>query len=212
MKSDDTEMLLSQIRSGDAQAIEPLLDLHRNRLKKMIGARLNPQLRNRVDESDILQDTLLEASQRIDEYFAKPPMPFFLWLRWLAGQNLKQCHRHHLDVQKRDARRVFSVFANQDNSLSEIFADQLVHSTPSGAAIRKELIDIVDEVMHQLKPKDREILCMRHIEQLTNQEVAQELEIDPSNASTRYLRALAKLQDRLAAIPGFFADEMGTLP
>ena len=207
MNDAPTQALLDRYQAGDPGAIDELLCVHRDRLKRMVQVRLNPQVRGRVDESDILQEALLEASEKINDYFLRPPMPFFLWLRWITEQRLHSCHRFHLDAQKRSAKRDKPLIKNDRSSLSVLIADQIAHSTPSQIAMKAELIEVVMQLLGELKPTDREVLSMRHFEQLTNGEVAIALDLDPSSASSRYVRALEKLQSHLARkLPGIFAD------
>ena len=202
MNDDATQVLLDRYRNGDQAVVSDLFQLHRERLRRMVQVRLSPRVRSRVDESDILQDTLLRAANYIQDYIAKPPMPFFIWLRWLTSQQIKQCHRFHLATKKRATQKQ-EVHSDSQMSFSEILAIQFTQSTPSKIASQKEMIAIATRVLEQLKPTDREILCMRHFEQMTNQEVADSLEIDTSNASTRYVRALSKLRRALDKFPAF---------
>lgn len=202
MNDPATQVLLDRYRAGDQSAVGDLLQLHRERLRRMVQVRLSPYVRSCVDESDILQDALIQADKNIEAYIDKPPMPFFIWLRWLTSQQIQQCHRYHLDAHKRNAQKN-RAFSNLQSSFSEILALQFAQSTPSKIVARNELIAIATSVLEQLKPTDREILCMRHFEHMTNQEVAMALEIDPSNASTRYVRALSRLRKALDRFPGF---------
>ncbi|MEZ6093393.1 MAG: sigma-70 family RNA polymerase sigma factor [Pirellulaceae bacterium] len=202
MNDDTTQVLLDRYRNGDASVVGELFQLHRERLRRMVSVRLSPHVRSRVDESDILQETLLQANNHIQDYIEKPPMPFFIWLRWLTSQQINQCHRFHLDAQKRDARKREDI-GNANSPLSAILATQFALSTPSKIASKKEMVAIAIRVLDQLKPTDREILSMRHFENMTNQEIAIALKIEPSNASTRYVRALSKLRRALDKFPGF---------
>lgn len=197
-------MLLQSAKDGCDEALQQLLALHRTRLKRMVGMRMHPLLRSRVDESDIVQEALWDASQRIDDYFEKSSMPFFLWLRFIAAQKLLQCQRHHLDVQKRSLKH-HDAGINFDDSVSINLVNHIVsrECSPSSKAVMNEVAAQVRQVLDSMPASDREILCMRHYEQLTNAEVAESLEITPSNASTRYFRALAKLQVGLKSISGW---------
>jgi len=203
--SQSTELLLNRVRGGDESAMQELLTLHRDRLRRMIRMRLHPLVRKRVDESDILQEALLAASQRMNDFFSKSSQPFFLWLRAVTSQIISQSHRFHLDAQKRSAK-LDHEFCPDDDSLSHSMAHVIVSRDPcpADAAQRQEMQDQVQVVIASLPPQDREVLCMRHFEGLANAEVAQVLEISTSNASTRYLRALSRLKDGLKQFPGFF--------
>jgi RNA polymerase sigma-70 factor, ECF subfamily len=197
---DESDDLLKRAANGDRRALNRLFDLYRSRLKKMVRLRLNRRLQGRVDDSDILQDAYLEASRRLPDYLQDPRTPFFLWLRRITGDKLLEVHRTHLGTQIRDVNREISLHRGAlpgANSLS--LAEQLLGrlTSPSQAAIKAEMRIKLQEALNRLEPLDREVLALRHFEQLTNMEAAQELDLDPSAASKRYVRALARLQKTL---------------
>jgi RNA polymerase sigma-70 factor, ECF subfamily len=197
---DEIENLLNRAAQGDRQALDRLFDLYRSRLKKMVRLRLNRRLQGRVDDSDILQDAYLEAARRLPDYLQDPRAPFFLWLRRIAGDKLLEVHRTHLATEMRDVNREISLHRGAlpaANSVS--LAAQLLGrlTSPSQAAIKAEMRIKLQEALNRLEPLDREVLALRHFEQLTNMEAAQELDLDPSAASKRYVRALARLQKTL---------------
>jgi RNA polymerase sigma-70 factor (ECF subfamily) len=201
--------LLGRAASGDQHALADLLTPYRSRLKRMVKIRLNPLLQGRVDASDIIQEALLEASQRLREYLEGPGMPFFLWLRHLAGQKLIDVHRRHLGTHKRDASLEVSLHRGawpmaSCTSLAEQLLGRL--TSPSQAAIKAELRLRVQEALNSLDPLDREVLALRHFEQLSTAETAAALGIGKSAASSRYVRALKRLKDLLAGIPGLLGD------
>ena len=200
-----TEFLLKQVRNGDENAMDKLLSQHRGRLRKMIRVRLHPGIRKRVDESDVLQEALLNASMRMNDYFSKSSQPFFLWLRAITSQVIQQFHRFHIDAQKRSVK-LDHVHALNGDSLSHSMAHVIVSGDrcPADAVELQELQDRVRSMLDSLSVNDREVLCMRHFEGMSNVEVAESLEISTSNASTRYVRALTKLKDSLKEAPGFF--------
>ena len=197
--------LLRRAADGDQTALADLLTPYRGRLKRMVKIRLNQRLQGRVDASDIIQDALLEASQRLREYLDGPGMPFFLWLRHLAGQKLIDVHRRHLGTLKRDAGLEISLHHGSWPVAScASLAEQLLGrlTSPSQAAIKAELRLRVQEALNSLDPLDREVLALRHFEQLTGAETAQVLGIKPAAAGKRYLRALERLREILAGLPG----------
>jgi RNA polymerase sigma-70 factor (ECF subfamily) len=186
-----------------------LLEQHRERLRRMVALRLDPRLQGRIDASDVIQDTYLEASARRAEYLRNPTMPFFLWLRFLAGQKLVTLHRHHLCTQRRDAGREISIDRGHlPEASSAVLAAQLVgHDTqPSAAAIRDELKTRLQEALDDLDPLDREVLALRHFEQLSLAETAQVLGLTESGASRRHLRAVKRLKTLLSQMPGSMGD------
>lgn len=205
MNDERTQQLLDQISGGDRKAFDDLLALHRARLRRMVNSRLHPKVRSRVDASDILQDAFVDASKRMEDYFESPSISFYLWLRFLTQQRIKMCHRRHLDVQKRSAKKDSLLFSNDSQALSEALAFELIgaDSTPSEVAAKNEMNKQVEKLLDQMRPLDREILCLRHIEQMSNAEVAIALDLDPSTASSRYLRALSRLRSELGKLDGF---------
>ncbi|MEM7313134.1 MAG: sigma-70 family RNA polymerase sigma factor [Planctomycetota bacterium] len=188
------------------ESIESLFDEHRPRLKRMVALRLDPRVRARVDDSDVLQDAYLEAARRLDDYLKDPPMPFFLWLRWITGERIKMCHRKHLGAERRDATRDRILGSMGLQASTQSLAMQLAgqSESPSRAAMEAELYRCVEKVMDGLPELDREVLVLRHFEQLTNQEAARVLGMNPSASSSRYVRALDKLRKALGEVPGFF--------
>ncbi|HEV3436764.1 MAG TPA: sigma-70 family RNA polymerase sigma factor [Gemmata sp.] len=186
-----------------------MLEEHRPRLRRMVALRLDPRLHGRIDPSDVIQDTYLEASARLAEYLQKPTLPFFLWLRFLAGQKLVTLHRHHLGRQMRDAGREVSLYRGRlPEASSAALAAQLLgrETRPSEAAVRAELKIRLQEALNTLAPLDREILALRHFEQLSLSETARVLELTESGACRRHLRALKRLKEMLSGLPGWLGD------
>jgi RNA polymerase sigma-70 factor (ECF subfamily) len=200
---DSTRRLLDDARTGETTAVDRLLGEFREPLRKVIGLRLDPVLARRVDASDIVQDVLLEANQRLTEYLKNPTMPFHLWLRHLAQDRIIDTHRRHRQAQRRsiDKEQPLQRPAWADQSSVQLVA-QLIDTdrTPASAAIQQELQRRLTDALAELAEDDREVILMRHHEQLSNQEVAAALGLTEAAASMRYLRALRKL--RAVLLPG----------
>ena len=199
----NTSVLLRRSRDGDQQAWGQLLLRHSDRLRRMIEIRMDSRLQARLDPSDVLQEACLEASQRLGDYPGDGSMPFYVWLRYLAAQKLVTLHRHHFGVQKRDASQEISLSHGISPPASSVsLAAHLLASgsTPSGATMRAERQRQLEEAIGELDPVDREIIALRHFEQLRSAETAQILGIPASTASTRYLRALRRLRQLLGDI------------
>jgi RNA polymerase sigma-70 factor, ECF subfamily len=197
----------SPVGSGEKLELTDLFERHRSRLRLMVHLRLDRRVQARVDSSDVLQEAFLEAAERYERYRANPTMPPFLWLRFLVGQRLVQMHRQHLGVKARSAGREVSLFHGAlPQANSESLAAQLLGklSSPSQAAMRSELQVRLQEALNSMDEFDREVLVLRHFEQLTNVETAQVLGIQQRAASKRYVTALRRLKDILGTIPGFF--------
>jgi RNA polymerase sigma-70 factor (ECF subfamily) len=205
----DPPSLVEQAVRGDGQAWERLMSDHRQRLRRMVALRMDPRLQGRIDPSDVIQESYIDAARRLPDYVENPTMPFFVWLRWLVGQRLMEQHRRHLGAQVRDASREISLYhgAFPEASAADLATNVLGEfSTPSQAAIRVEQIKRLQEALESLEPIDREILVLRHFEQLSNGEAAEVLSLDKSTASKRYARALIRLKDVLTAMPGGSED------
>jgi RNA polymerase sigma-70 factor (ECF subfamily) len=199
--------LLDRAQRGDKQALGELMALHRDRLRRMVQLRMDRRLRGRLDASDVIQEAFLEAATRFDEYARGRPMPFFLWLRFITGQRLLGAHRRHLGVRARDARREVALYRGSlPEATSESLAAQLLGrlTSPSHAAVRAELQIRLQETLNSMEETDREILALRHFEQLSCAESAEELGIEEPAASSRYYRALKRLRALLNEFPGFF--------
>jgi RNA polymerase sigma-70 factor, ECF subfamily len=208
MTAPTTDELLTQAKVGDQRAVAALFDRHRDRLRTMVRLRLDRRLCGRIDPSDVLQDAYLDVARRFPEYAAAPTVPLYIWLRSLTGQRLVDLHRHHLGAEMRDAGREVSLYRGALPAASSIsLAQQLLAglTSPTQAAIREELQLRLQEALNSMDPVDREVVVLRHFEELTNVEVAEILGIEAPAASKRYIRALRRLKAILAAVPGFFA-------
>jgi RNA polymerase sigma-70 factor (ECF subfamily) len=205
----EAAMLMSRAAAGDPSAWGALLAQHQPRLAGMVSFRLDPRLRQRVDESDVMQEAYITATERRADFFAQSTQSLFLWLRWIVGNTLLDLHRHHLGVQMRDARREAShgrhrpAGTDEDGTRSALVAQLTCGCTgPATAAGRDELRARLSEALNRMDPTDREVVALRHYEQLTSAETAQVLGIQERAAAKRYLRALERLREILSAMPG----------
>jgi RNA polymerase sigma-70 factor (ECF subfamily) len=207
MATNDAEEhnLLDRAAQGDAQALADLFTRYRPRLNRMVKLRLDPRVQGRVDASDIVQEAYLETCRKLGDYLREPRLPFFLWLRLLAGQKLALAHRQHLGVQARAAGREVSLYRGAlPEASSAALAAQLLGklTTPSQAAVKAELKIRIQEALNSMDAIDREVLSLRHFEQLSNAETALVLGIKETAACNRYVRALERLRGILASLPG----------
>lgn len=188
--------LEQRLKAGDVSLYGELFTFHRPRIWQTIHFRLSDKIRGRVEPDDVVQEVYLAAEKRLKHFIDGDFLSFFLWLRLVAGQTLSNIHRSHLGTEARSVFRESqpqqSPWGNTSVCLSQRF---IAHFTsPSQAAIRTEIIGQVREALQEMKPIDREVLALRHFEELTNREVAAELEIQPKAASIRYMRALERLR------------------
>ncbi|WP_165228274.1 sigma-70 family RNA polymerase sigma factor [Aquisphaera insulae] len=197
--------LVARAAAGDREAIVELLDHYRPRLRRMVAMRLDPRLRGRVDASDVIQEGYLDAMRRLDEFIRDPAVPFYIWLRFLVGQRVQEQHRRHLGAPGRDVGREVSIYrgAMPGASTGALAARLLGKLTnPFEAALRTERKVRLQEALNRMDPLDREILVIRHYEQMTNSDAAAALGLEQSAASKRYTRALTRLKEILAEIRG----------
>jgi RNA polymerase sigma-70 factor (ECF subfamily) len=203
--SAETVRLLERARAGEREALNEIFTRHRERLRRMVDMRLDRRLQARVDASDVIQDGYADAMARLDEYLREPRIPLFLWLRLIVGERLLKVHRYHIGAQMRNAGREVSLYRGAlPAASSAALAAQLLgkHTSPTQAAVRAERLLRLQEALNTLDPLDREILSLRHFEELTSAETAQVLEIKEEAAAKRYLRALKRLKDILGRLPG----------
>ena len=193
LKPDSTETcgLLEQVRQGDRQALDRLLTRHRPGLVAFVEARLDPRLRARLDPSDVVQESLLEVVQRMSDFLDRRPMPFHLWVRKTVYERLLNARRDHRAAKRSVNREV----ALPDPS-SLLLAKPLLPGgpSPSQQLAARELADRVSRAVAGLAEADREVLLMRHAEELSYEEIACLLDLEASAARKRYGRALLRLR------------------
>ncbi|MCO6458095.1 MAG: sigma-70 family RNA polymerase sigma factor [Pirellulaceae bacterium] len=204
-QSDKTEQLLLNVREGDGEAVNQLLDRHRESLRRMVRMRLDQKVQRRVDVSDIVQEVLVEANRRLQEYLRNPTLAFHLWLRQIAKDRIIDAHRRHRGSAKRsvDREQQFAAPGGVDRSTLDLIVQLCDRElTPAAAATQQELARRVEQAIGQLEETDCEVIVMRHYEQLSNQEVAQALNLTEPAASMRYLRAVRRLRALLLGPAG----------
>ncbi len=201
---DETIELLQGAQKGDRQAVDQLMDRHRDSIHRMIRVRLNPGVAGRVDASDIVQETFLTASRRLSEYLQNPRMPFHTWLRNLARDRLADAYRHEL-ADKRDVAREQRV-VEEASSLDPIAQLRDGELTPAAMLLRKEFAERFQQALLQLSDDAREIVLMRHAEQLSNSQAAELLGLTEPAAGMRYVRALRQLKTILGGEPASWLE------
>ncbi|WZP00282.1 sigma-70 family RNA polymerase sigma factor [Isosphaeraceae bacterium EP7] len=184
--------------SGDEASLAVLFDRHRARLRQMIRLRLDRRLQGRVDPSDVLQDAYIDLSHKLPEYTSRPALPFFLWLRLVVGERLLRVHRQHLGAAMRDAGREISIDqggAFPQASSASLAAQLLGRITSASRAVaRVEKQHLLQEALNGMEPIDREVIALRHFEELSNDETAEVLGLSKAAASKRYVRAMLRLK------------------
>lgn len=190
--------------AGSQKSWGILVSQQRDRLRRMVAFRMDERLQGRIDPSDVIQEALIEAWQRLPEYVNEPKVPLFVWLRTLTLQRMGMLRRTHLERSKRTVNREVDL---QQDDCSSAMAIALVDSaiSPSSVVQRQEMLGHIQERLTGMDPIDREVLALRHFEQLGNAEVASVLGISEPAASLRYSRALRRLRDIISEIKGLSA-------
>ena len=200
----DLDNLTNRLRAGGPAAAGELFAAFRDRLKKRVRLRLDRRLQGRLDASDVLQEAFIDVQKKAADFAAKE-IPAYLWLRLITAERLTILHRHHLGTQMRDAGQEVSLNrggppAATTHSLANLLLGRL--TSPTQAAMRAERQLRLQEALNGMDPLDREILALRHFEELSNGESAAVLGLTKQAASNRYIRALKRLKEILSALPG----------
>lgn len=197
---------ITRVRQGDANALAAAFDEYRPRLLKTVTFRLNPRLLGRIDPEDVLQEAYLNAAQRCAHVEGETEQSLFIWLRLVVAQTLVDVHRRHLGAEMRDAGREVALrtqFSSDETTVSLAHNLMAGITSPSLALRRIELSERLRAAIDGMDPTDREVLLLRHFEELTNQEISAVLGIDRKAASIRYFRALRRLKTILEEAGGF---------
>jgi RNA polymerase sigma-70 factor (ECF subfamily) len=201
--SSDSDELLNLAASGDGQATHQLFARHRARLKRMVAARLNPRLASRIDPSDIIQESLADAAQKLPDYLARRPIPFYPWLRQFAWERLVRAYRKHVLAQRRSIRREQNLDLLLSDESAAVLAERFlaVDTNPAERLAQSERKRIVHEFLAKLPAEDCELVVLRFIEQLSPAEVAAILQISEAAAKMRQLRIIRRLRAEMGDEP-----------
>src|SRR4051812_32597892 len=207
--------LVRHAADGDEAALADLFAFYRGRLRQVIRLRLDRRLQGRIDPSDVLQEAYIDLARKLPDYASKPAMPFFLWLRLVVGERLLRVHRQHLGASMRDAGREISLYQGAlPQASSASLAAQLLGriTSASRAAVRAERQLLLQEALNRMDPIDREVIALRHFEELSNDEVAAVIGLTKAAASKRYVRAMLRLKAVLSSTPGLADPSQGGGP
>lgn len=191
-----SSILVQQMRAGSQEALAEVFSLYRERLRRIIRFRLDYRIAGRISDSDVLQESFIAAAKRLDHFAGQGEMPAFLWLRLITGQQLVDLHRQHVQAEMRDVRKEVSLQHNAPSPHTSLaIAAQLAGpmTAVSEVLARAERIEKLEQTLNRMDAIDREVIALRHFEELSNVETANVLGIDTSAASKRYLRAMKRL-------------------
>jgi RNA polymerase sigma-70 factor (ECF subfamily) len=205
-QSCEIQALVTAAAGGDRDAMSHLFEIYQARLRQMIALRIDPRVKSRIDPSDVLQEAYLDVSRKLEDYTKKANMSFYVWLRLVTGERLLKIHRTHLRTEKRDINREQRCHPAMPDASSVCLVEVLANQSTSASqrVIRKEAHDILKEALDEMDLIDREVLVMRHFENLSNQEVAETMGITKTAASNRYIRAMKRLKTELERNPECF--------
>jgi len=191
----EADSSLERLKEGKTDALAELFGSCRPRLTQMLRLRMHGRLTARVDPSDVLQETYLDATRKLRVYLRDPKVSAYVWLRGLTLDRLKKVQREHLGAQCRAVNRELRL--PEESSVA--FAYRIVADgpSPSHVVIASELRQRIKRALLDLKEDDREILLMRHFEEMSNREVAETLGLGISGATMRHGRALFRLREML---------------
>ncbi len=197
----ETDDVVAAMRHGSADALAIVFSRYRERLRQIIRFRLDYRIAARIADSDVLQESYIAAAKRLQQFAQQTDMSPFLWLRLIVSQQLIDVHRQHMQAEMRDARREVSLLpAGCSPHTSMAIAAQLAGPATAVSEVlaRAELIEKLQQTLNDMDEVDREVIALRHFEELNNIEVAEVLGIEAAAASKRYVRAMARLAKLVA--------------
>lgn len=214
MNWDDPNEVLNKLKQDPPTVLGAAFSQYREIFLKLVQFRIDPVLAGRIDPEDVLQESWVAARNRLSHYLNDSDehsgnrdesgrMSLFVWLRLVVMQTLVDLQRHHLGAKMRDAYRQKSIHKNSATGSSDLTSISLVQklvgnwTSPSGAVMRQERAIQIRQAVESMDPIDREVLALRHFEELTNSQTAQVLGIKQKAASIRYVRSLRRLKEIL---------------
>jgi len=196
----DPEHLLQEARAGDGATLGQLLELYRRYLALLARVQIGQRLQGKVDASDIVQETFLEAHRNFPRFRGASEGEFVAWLRQILAGNLADVLRRYLGAQGRDVRLEREIVDAFDRS--SILLDRgLVspNSSPSQQAARREQSVLLADALEQLPDDYRDVLVLRHLEGLTFPEVAQRMGRSLDSVEKLWMRGLVRLRQIMGA-------------
>lgn len=200
MTNEDTLRLVELASDGDESALAELMQLYRERLRRMVVLRMDARVRARFSPSDVVQEAYVEIARRIASANRDSNIPFFLWMRMVTGDQLADLHRKHLGAEKRTAAREVGMMAHAAPDASSVcLAEQLAGQfTSADRGLKREEVRIrLETALNKMDDNDREVIAMRHFEELTTDEIATVLKLTRSGVLKRYTRAIRRLSEAI---------------
>jgi RNA polymerase sigma-70 factor (ECF subfamily) len=199
----DPEQLLAEARQGRRESLGKLLELYRNYLALLARTQIDLHVQDRVDASDLVQETFLDACRDFGQFRGSSEIEWVAWLRKVLIYNLARVVQKQLVAQKRNARREVSLehhLAALDRSSGRIEAALVGrHSSPSGQAQRRERAALVADHLARLPADYREVIVLRNLEGLPFADVARRMGRSAGAVRVLWVRAVDQLRCLLEA-------------
>jgi RNA polymerase sigma-70 factor (ECF subfamily) len=198
----DPAMLLRQAQAGDGPALGQLLALYENYLLLLARLQIGRRLQSKVDAADLVQETFLEAHRHFAQFRGTTEEELVSWLRQILAANLANLVRRYCGTRRRDIRLERELAAELDQS-SRLLDHALVApgSTPSQQAVRREQAVLLADALRRLPDDYREVLILRHLEELSFPELARRLGRSVGSVEKLWVRGLAELRRSLGGSP-----------
>ena len=191
----DPEQMIQTVRAGTDAGLGPLLELYRNYLRLLARIEIGRRLQGKLDASDLVQETFLEAHRNFARFQGTSEPQFVSWLRQILAAKVANLLRHYLGTQGRDVRLERELAADLDQSSRALGAELIAPlSTPSQHAVRREQGVLLADALERLPPDYREVIVLRHLEGQSFPEVARRMERSVDSVQKLWLRALARLR------------------
>lgn len=195
------ELLIAAARLHSDQELGPLLDLYRSYLSLLARIEVGPRLQRKIDPSDLVQETLLDAHRQFSRFEGTTEAQFLAWLRCILAGRAANTVRHYLGTQSRNVQQELEVQLNESFDRVSGHLSQIAIATsesPSQQAQRREQAVLIADALHQLPDDYRDVIVLRHWDELTFPEIAQRLNRSVDSVEKLWLRALGKLKQTVA--------------
>jgi RNA polymerase sigma-70 factor (ECF subfamily) len=194
----DAVLLLRLARDGDADALGQLLDGYRNYLALLARLQLSRTLRSKSDPADIVQDTFLKANSSFPEFRGETEPEFTAWLRRILATTVANLVRHYRGTARRDVRLERQMADELDESSRALDRGLVAgSSSPSDKAQKREQAVQLADALESLPPAYREVIILRHLEDLSFPEIARRLGRSLDSVKKLWVRGLARLRERM---------------
>lgn len=193
---------LQELQEDPQNTLTRVFTENRSALRRLVASRLDTNIKGRVDPSDIVQETLIDACRRLDDYLANPSVPFISWLFALADQNAVDAYRRHVVTKKRSVQREQFLDSRASAAQNDIHMHAVSDLTdPGQRAEKQERMAQLQKAISMLSLESQIIVRMRFLEGKTLAEIAEKFDISVDAVAKRAMRSLLKLTE--------FANELG---